>query len=171
MTNLSYHLALNTSGDISGDLYDLSHNDYYTVSLSSGSGNITGHIANATACRKATTNLSVCYLRILGDNTVTGDLRSYLDNTTFLNNFEVDIRGQNTVSLASSDKLERVLHVTIVGAGMSQTSVDNILVGLDKNGLSYGTVDLSGNNPAPSGTGAAAVASLQSKGWSVTVTP
>lgn len=50
-----------------------------------------------------------------------------------------------------------------------QASVDRVLTGLDTHGPSGGTVDISsGASAAPSAAGAAAKASLQTKGWTVT---
>jgi len=56
-----------------------------------------------------------------------------------------------------------------VNCALDQTSVDNILVSLDTAGQSNGTVNIDGGtSAAPSATGLAAKASLQSKGWTVT---
>jgi hypothetical protein len=52
---------------------------------------------------------------------------------------------------------------------LSQTSIDNILVSLDVNGLSGGTFYQSGGS-APSITGTNAIDNLRTKGWTITVT-
>jgi hypothetical protein len=49
-----------------------------------------------------------------------------------------------------------------------ETSVNNILIQLDNNGLLNGTVNLAGTNAAPTGAGLTAKTNLQGKGWSVT---
>jgi len=54
---------------------------------------------------------------------------------------------------------------------LTQTSIDNILVSLVASGISAGTrvFDQSGGS-APSSTGEAAIDTLRSRGWTVTVT-
>ena len=57
------------------------------------------------------------------------------------------------------------------GTALTQTSIDNILVSLVASGIAAGTrvFDQSGGS-APSSTGEAAIDTLRSRGWSVTVT-
>jgi hypothetical protein len=57
------------------------------------------------------------------------------------------------------------------GTALTQTSIDNILVSLVASGISAGTrvFDQSGGS-APSSTGEAAIDTLRSRGWTVTVT-
>ena len=52
---------------------------------------------------------------------------------------------------------------------LTQTSIDNVLVSLVASGISAGVFDQSGGS-APSSTGAAAIDTLRSRGWTVTVT-
>ena len=53
--------------------------------------------------------------------------------------------------------------------GLSQASVDNILVSINAAGTSGGTLDINGGtSAAPSATGAAAKSALQARGWTVT---
>ncbi len=54
--------------------------------------------------------------------------------------------------------------------GMTQTAVDDILVGLVTAGASGGTVIINGTNAAPSATGLSAKSTLEGRGWTVTVT-
>jgi hypothetical protein len=62
--------------------------------------------------------------------------------------------------------------VELIDNALTQASVDHVLITLDNNGLTGGTVNLSGGtNSAPSALGLAAEASLILKGWSVTVNP
>lgn len=56
-----------------------------------------------------------------------------------------------------------------VGSGLSQQSVDNILISIDTAGQSNGTLNMhGGTNSTPSSAGLAAKASLESRGWTVT---
>jgi len=52
---------------------------------------------------------------------------------------------------------------------LTQTSIDNVLVSLVASGISAGVFDQSGGS-APSSTGEAAIDTLRSRGWTVTVT-
>jgi len=52
---------------------------------------------------------------------------------------------------------------------LTQTSIDNVLVSLVASGISAGAFNQSGGS-APSATGEAAIDTLRSRGWSVTVT-
>jgi hypothetical protein len=55
------------------------------------------------------------------------------------------------------------------GCALDETSVDNILISIDTAGQSNGTLGINGGTSAAPGTaGAAAIASLQAKGWTVT---
>ena len=52
--------------------------------------------------------------------------------------------------------------------GLSQASVDNILVSINAAGRSNGTLNINGGtSAAPSATGAAAKSALQARGWTV----
>jgi len=55
------------------------------------------------------------------------------------------------------------------GTALTQTSIDNILVSLVASGIAAGVFDQSGGS-APSSTGEAAIDTLRSRGWTVTVT-
>ena len=55
------------------------------------------------------------------------------------------------------------------GTALTQTSIDNILVSLVASGIAEGLFDQSGGS-APSAAGEAAIDTLRSRGWSVTVT-
>ena len=56
-----------------------------------------------------------------------------------------------------------------LNTALTATSIDDILVSLDTNGVSNGTFTQSGGQ-APSATGEAAIDSLVGKGWTITVT-
>lgn len=59
---------------------------------------------------------------------------------------------------------------SFTGCGLSQTSVDNILISLNNSGVTNGTVDITGGaNSVPSSLGKAARTSLIGKGWTVNV--
>jgi hypothetical protein len=55
------------------------------------------------------------------------------------------------------------------GTALTQTSIDNILVSLVASGIAAGVFDQSGGS-APSAAGEAAIDTLRSRGWTVTVT-
>jgi hypothetical protein len=57
------------------------------------------------------------------------------------------------------------------GCQLTEAAVDHILVTLVAHGLSNGTCDLAGGNVPPSAGGLAAKATLEGRGWAVTVTP
>jgi hypothetical protein len=64
--------------------------------------------------------------------------------------------------------LPNLTYVNINNCAVVQSSIDNLLVNLDSNGLSNGYVTaLSGSNQPPSSTGLTAKANLISKGWTV----
>jgi hypothetical protein len=54
---------------------------------------------------------------------------------------------------------------------LTATQVDNMLVDCDTSGATNGTLNVSGNNAAPSATGLTAKTNLVGKSWTVTVTP
>ena len=60
-------------------------------------------------------------------------------------------------------------NVAFLSTNLSQTSIDNILVSLDVNGLSSGTFRQGGGS-APSITGTNAIDSLRAKSWTIIVT-
>ena len=53
--------------------------------------------------------------------------------------------------------------------GLSQSSIDGILVSINSNGTSNGTFDQSGGS-APSAAGEAEITAMRSRGWTITVT-
>ena len=62
--------------------------------------------------------------------------------------------------------------VDLIDNALTEASVDHVLITLDNNGLTGGTVDLTGGtNSTPSALGIAAEASLLIKGWSVSYNP
>lgn len=58
---------------------------------------------------------------------------------------------------------------SFANTNLSTQSIDNILVSINSNGTSNGTFNQSGGS-APSATGQAAITSMRSRGWSITVT-
>jgi hypothetical protein len=63
-----------------------------------------------------------------------------------------------------------LIYVDLIDNDLTEASVDHVLISLDNYGLSGGNLDLSGGtNAIPSAAGAAAVLSLQAKGWFVNV--
>jgi hypothetical protein len=53
---------------------------------------------------------------------------------------------------------------------LNQSQVDNVLVDCDTSGATNGTLNVGGNNTAPSATGLTAKTNLVGKSWTVTVT-
>ncbi|MFP4104867.1 MAG: BspA family leucine-rich repeat surface protein, partial [Phycisphaerae bacterium] len=60
-------------------------------------------------------------------------------------------------------------NLSFTNTNLNQQSIDDILVAIESAGTSDGTFDQSGGS-APSSTGEAAIDSLRSRGWTVTVT-
>ena len=56
-----------------------------------------------------------------------------------------------------------------LNTGLTQASIDGILVSINGNGTSNGTFDQSGGS-APSVTGQTAIDAMRSRGWTITVT-
>jgi hypothetical protein len=53
--------------------------------------------------------------------------------------------------------------------GLTQESIDGILVSINSNGTSNGTFNQNGGS-APSATGQSAIDAMRSRGWTITVT-
>ena len=61
------------------------------------------------------------------------------------------------------------LNFAFTGTNLSQSSIDGILVSINSNNTSNGSFGQSGGS-APSATGEAAISSMRSRGWTITVT-
>ena len=164
---------LSTDGSIEGDLSDLNFKSH-RVTLDSEHGEITGNIANFPSCQLA--KAEECWLSITTPNNVTGDIREYLNSrlVQHLGSISIAIREGGVIELTDSASLDNVGKIVLLGDGISQSSVNNIMIGLDKNGMSDGEVTLSDstntNNPPPTGSGLLAAQSLEAKGWDVCYT-
>ena len=78
--------------------------------------------------------------------------------------------GLTEVIISNSQPLGDGREIYLYDCALTQTAVDNILVALSTNGVSEGYVDMEGGtNAAPSSTGLAAKAILESNGWNVYV--
>ena len=107
------------------------------------------------------TNIALTTLNC-GENQLTGSL-NVLANTLL-----TSLQCQ-TNYLTSLDVSANTLLTTLYcnNNNINQAGVDSILVAIDTNGQSGGTVNVSGN-AAPGAAGLAAIASLEIKGWTVT---
>jgi hypothetical protein len=105
-----------------------------------------------------------------GNNTTAGDISQLPSGLTFYDN-----RGSNTASMPSTNWGAATVNYRLmhnVGAGMSQSDVDNLLVAADENVTSWAVeqrITLTGANAAPSSVGLAAKTSLEAKGVTVQV--
>ena len=98
------------------------------------------------------------------DANITGDLADFAGmSATYLS-----IDGGSLTCSSPDNLFTAVDDLTAINCGLDSTSVDNILVALDNNGLTDGEADLTGNAP-PTQTGLDAKASLEAKGWIVDV--
>jgi len=98
-----------------------------------------------------------------------------LINTSAGTNFNQTWKNCNSLTSFPANILDNVsggdFTDAFTGTALTQTSIDNILVSLVASGIATGTrvFDQSGGS-APSSTGEAAIDTLRSRGWTVTVT-
>jgi hypothetical protein len=162
LTSLTALYLHNTSvsGDISGfdALTSLTRLYLYSTSVS---GDISGF--------DALTSLTVLHLY---NTSVSGDvvLLQPLVNLTGTNTWEGGrLDNTNISSYTSAGDLPAwSCYINVSDLGLSQSDVDDFLVDLDNGGGTDGVLVIDGTNAAPSGTGDAAVTSLEGKSWTVT---
>lgn len=88
---------------------------------------------------------------------------SGLSNLTWL-----DVWGNDSMTSLNISGCSNLIDLSADGCALTEASVNAILIELDQQGNVSGYVDVSGGtNAAPTGLGAAAVISLESKGWDV----
>jgi len=96
-----------------------------------------------------------------------------LIDTSAGTNFSYAWRGCNSLTSFPANAFDNVKGGNFTEAfrntALTQTSIDNILVSLVASGISAGVFNQSGGS-APSSTGEAAIDTLRSRGWTVTVT-
>jgi Leucine-rich repeat (LRR) protein len=84
-----------------------------------------------------------------------------------------DLSGNSSMTeviISSTQALCDGQEINLFGCGLTQQSVDNILVALSTNGVSGGYISLhGGTNASPSATGLAAKGVLEGNGWDVEV--
>lgn len=116
-----------------------------------------------TGTLRAPPNGALRSLRIEGDNFSVVDLTNAFP------------AGRNGQALLNSNPLTGLVlagcpglaELNVSGCGLTQALVDYVLATMDGFNTSGGTLDVSGN-AAPSATGAAHLAALQARGWTVT---
>ena len=149
-----------------------------------GDSNVSGDVANLAGL----TNLETIYLY---NTSVTGDMSSLSTATLLLNLFlqgsdvSGDIADLSTLISLTNLRLENTnvdtytqgvlpdwdaCSIYIYNLGLSQQEVDDFLGDLDTSSTaSTKTIRIDGSNSAPSAAGLASKASLEGKGWTVTV--
>jgi len=96
-----------------------------------------------------------------------------LIDTSSGTNFSLAWRGCTSLTSFPANAFDNVkggnFSDAFTDTALTQTSIDNILVSLVASGIAAGVFDQSGGS-APSSTGEAAIDTLRSRGWTVTVT-
>jgi len=96
-----------------------------------------------------------------------------LIDTSSGTNFREAWRGNTTLSTFPANMFDNCLAInftnTFLNTGLSQSSIDGILVSINSNNTSNGVFGQSGGS-APSATGEAAITAMRSRGWTITVT-
>lgn len=154
VTNLQIFNSSGLTGDIAAitNLSNLSYLDF----RSSG---VSGDVASLATL----TSLQYLYLHV---TSVTGDVGDLATLTNIINmRINSTSVGYNTTTLPAWSNTD----LRFQDCAWTQSEVDNFLVDLDTAGGTNGSLDVSGTNAAPSGTGTAARTSLLGKGWTVTV--
>ncbi len=153
-----YLLGLNT---ITGNIADvpIDVEDFHVI----GNNTITGDIADIS--------VNVKTFRIIGDNTISGDIADIPDDIEYFT-----LIGDNTVSDYSGKTWTTkpsAFILTPASGGLSTSEVDQLLIDFDDD-LAWDagdTITLTGTNAARSVASDAAVASLESEGVTLTLTP
>jgi hypothetical protein len=73
----------------------------------------------------------------------------------------------NVTSISNLRNNPSLFNVNLINCVLSSTLVNNVLIQLDQNNLTDGTLLLAGSNAAPTGDGLTAKANLISKNWTV----
>ena len=96
-----------------------------------------------------------------------------LIDTSSGTNFYAAWYSNTTLSIFPANMFDNCLAINFTNAflntGLSQASIDGILVSINSNGTSNGTFDQTGGSD-PSATGEAAITAMRSRGWVITVT-
>jgi hypothetical protein len=160
-----------TGNTIGGDINNLPSDTALASIILSGSNTVTGDIANFPN--------TLTRLEISGANTLYGDLADLTTSVTYF-----ILTGANTVSdynPPSGGKTWMNLavygtHINFrpaAGSGLSSAEVDELIIDLDDSTIGYfvRTIYITGGNAARTAASDAAVASLLSKGITVTTNP
>ena len=182
------NLASITSATFAGSLFAGLTGTYGAISITGCTSLVTVNLSQATLTSvdlSGCTSLTNLYLD------ATGNYSLNLTGCTSLITFDLGFNYCDIVSLnltgcsvitgietsLGTSALQTVTLTTVPlleycrfpGAALNVASVNAILQALDANGISNGTLDLSGGtSAAPTGAGVTAKTSLQGKGWTVT---
>jgi hypothetical protein len=154
LTDCSFYGSNTISGDISGLPYGIQSISFY------GSNTISGDISGMPEGIKS--------IRLWGNNTVYGMLSNIKNSISY-----ISVKGYSSLTYDSywgSTSLDRVL-ISSLSDGMSSGEVDQLLIDLDSNVATWigsKIITLTESNAARTSASDAAVASLQSKGVTVT---
>lgn len=160
---------------ISGNTSNLILSNMRSINIA-GSNTITGLVEDLPTLKGSVNGQ--CQLLISGSNTISGNIANYeISDVSSTTRFAFDIRGNNSIgfTLPSSSNWSYLGHFYLypaVGEGLTSTEVDNLLIDMDSGVLGGGSgsriITLVGSNAARTSASDAAVASLISKGYTVT---
>jgi Leucine-rich repeat (LRR) protein len=158
-------LAIDLSGCLSLPVLTASFSPLLTAADVSGCTSMTS--LNIVSC--ALTGMDITTLTALLDCNLSDNDIASIDLSAAVNLTAFDF-GQNALTTISVANSPGLLFVGLSINDLNQAAVDGVLVDLDGFGLSSGEVQLNGGtNAAPSATGLTAKASLEGRGWVVTV--
>lgn len=100
---------------------------------------------------------------------ISGDLSVVRTLSSKLNDFIASNSSISQYTSGSYNHLPTNDFILIDDLGLTATEVDNFLIDLEATGADDGTLNIAGTNAARTSSSDAAVAALQSRGWSITV--
>ena len=183
LSDIPTSFTFETSGVITGDLSSLSHLNLRSIIHIAGSQTqVTGDISDlrGVVCNhKVPTNDSGtlgdenygCQMILTGPHQVSGDFRTIVNGLPENTKIWLSLKGgEHTISLIGDEPISKVYRLDLLGAGVSEQEVDDILKAFALGERHDGLLDLSGKNAPPSATGLIHKAILEAKGWTVTTT-
>jgi glucan-binding YG repeat protein len=150
VSNVSYYLRLVNCSNITGDLSDVSNVSYYLRLFNCS--NITGDLSDVS-------NVSY-YLRLFNCSNITGDLSDVSNVSYYLNLYDCS---NVTGSLSSACT---ATYINLTNIGCSSAELDTTIANLVTANQSDGTLILTGLTRTSASS--ADVATLESRGWTVT---
>ena len=160
LVNLNYFYNFignnfNINGNVFGKLVNLTYLYFWSFSGNPFTIN-TGEIANLT-------ELTFLYLRASSNVTIGENEFLQLQHLRFL-----FLRDLGSVAFGVNDRLYDLANITIFNCNLSANSADNIIINLDNEGKSNGTLNLTNNNGRTS-LSDTAYNNLIVKGWTITL--